>query len=72
MRAGNTKVCVPTRGENSWRTRTDDELPVVCRKPNILTIVNVWRLYLVGHVIRTSDDRTVKKVFLGKADGRIM
>ena len=71
MGAENTKICGPTKGQNSWRIRTDDELQVLCRKPNVLTIVNVRRLYLAGHVIRMSDDGSVKKVFLGKPDGRM-
>jgi hypothetical protein len=37
------------------------------RKPNIVT---TRRLELVGHLVRMSDDRTVKKVILGKPDGR--
>jgi hypothetical protein len=71
MGAENTKICGPTKGQNSWRIRADDELQVVCAKPTVLAIVNVRRLYLAGHVIRMSDDRTIRKVFLGKPDGRI-
>jgi hypothetical protein len=40
------------------------------RKPNIVTTIKVRRLEWAGHVVRLSDDRTVKKVFLGKPDGR--
>jgi hypothetical protein len=39
------------------------------RKPNIVT-TKVKRLEWAGHLVRMSDDRTVKKVFLGKPDGR--
>jgi hypothetical protein len=38
-------------------------------KPNIITI-KVRRREWAGHLVRISDDRTVKKVFLGKPDGR--
>lgn len=31
-----------------------------------MTTINVW----AGHLVRTSDDRTVKKVLLGKTDGK--
>jgi hypothetical protein len=31
---------------------------------------NVRRLEWAGHLVRMSDDRTVKKVYLGKPDGR--
>jgi hypothetical protein len=40
------------------------------RKPNIVTTMKTRRLYLAGHLVRMSDDRTVKKVMLGKPDGR--
>jgi hypothetical protein len=39
-------------------------------KRNIVTTVKVRRLEWVGHIVRMSDDRTVKKVFLEKPDGR--
>jgi hypothetical protein len=40
------------------------------RKPNIVTIIEVRRLECAGHLVRMSDDRTVKKGFMGKPDGR--
>jgi hypothetical protein len=40
------------------------------RKPNIVTTIKVRRLEKAGHLVRMADDRTVKKVFLGKPDGR--
>jgi hypothetical protein len=40
------------------------------RKPIIVTTITVRRLEWAGHLVRMSDDRTVKKVFLGKPDGR--
>jgi hypothetical protein len=39
-------------------------------KPNIVRTIKVRRLGWAGHLVRICDDRTVKKVFLGKADGR--
>jgi hypothetical protein len=45
-------------------------LQVAYRKPNIVTTIKVRTLEWAGHVVRMSDDRTVKKVFLGKPDGR--
>jgi hypothetical protein len=38
----------------------------VCRKPNIVTTIKVRRLEWAGHLVRMSDDRTVKKMFLGE------
>jgi hypothetical protein len=40
------------------------------RKPNIVTTIKARRLEWSGHLVRMSDGRTVKKVFLGKPDGR--
>jgi hypothetical protein len=52
------------------RTRTNDELQVMHRKPNIVTAIKVRRLEWAGHLVGMSDGRTVKEVFLGKQDGR--
>ena len=38
---------------------------------NVMTIKG-RRLELVGHVVRMSDGRTIKKVCLGKPEGRII
>jgi hypothetical protein len=38
------------------------------RKADTVTI-KVRRVEWTGHVVRMSDDGTIKKVFLGKADG---
>jgi hypothetical protein len=40
------------------------------RIPKIITTIIVRRLEWAGHLVRTSDDGTVKKVFLGKPEGR--
>jgi hypothetical protein len=40
------------------------------RKTNIVTTVNLRRLEWAGHPERMSDGGAVKKVFLGKPDGR--
>jgi hypothetical protein len=42
----------------------------MCRKPNIVTTMNVRILEWAGHVVNMYDDRTVKKVFVGKQGGR--
>ena len=38
------------------------------KKPTIVTQLKVRKLEWAGHVVRMSDNRTVKKVFLGKAE----
>jgi hypothetical protein len=42
---------------------------VVYRKPNTVTTMKARRPEGVGHLARMSDDKTVKKAFLGKAHG---
>jgi hypothetical protein len=54
------------KDKNGWIIRTHDELQVMHRKPNIVTTIKVRRLEWAGHVVRMSDDRTVKILFLGK------
>ena len=64
------KIYGPIKDQNGSRIRTNDELQVMYRIPNIVTTIKVRRLEWAGHLVRMSDDRTVKKVFLGKLDGR--
>ena len=45
-------------------------MQVVNRKPNIVTTIQVRRLEWAGQLVRMSNERTVKKVFRGKPDGR--
>jgi hypothetical protein len=54
------------KDQNGWRIRTNDELQVMYRKPNIVRTIKVRRLEWAGHLVRMSDDRTVKKVVQGK------
>ena len=42
---------------------------VKLQEPNIVTTIEIRRLQWVGHVVRMSDGRTVKTVFLGRPDG---
>jgi hypothetical protein len=54
------------KDQNVWRIQTDDELPVMYRKPNTVTTTKARRLGWVGHVVRMSDDRTVTKSTFGE------
>jgi hypothetical protein len=47
-----------------------NELQVVYRKPNTVTTTKLRRLEWAGHLVRMSDGRAVKEVFVGKPDGR--
>ena len=40
------------------------------RKPDTVTAIKVRRLEWAGPLVRMSDGRTVRTVFLGKPDGR--
>jgi hypothetical protein len=64
------KIYGPIKHQNGWRIRTNDELQFMYRKPNIGTAIEVRRLQWDGHLVRMSDGKTVKKVFLGKPHGR--
>jgi hypothetical protein len=65
------KIYGPITDQNGWRIRINDEFQVLCIKPNIVTTITVRRrLEWVGHLVRMSRDGTVKKVFLGRTDGR--
>jgi hypothetical protein len=57
------KIYGPIRDQNGSRIKTNDELQVMCRKPNIVTTIDVRRLEWAGHVVRMSDYRTAKKYF---------
>ena len=56
------------KGQKGWRILTNDVLQVMYRKPNIVTNKSK-KIRWAGHLVRMSDDRTVKKVLLGKPDG---
>ena len=62
------KTYGPVKDQNGWRIWTNDELQVMYKKQNTVTTINVWRLERAGHLVRMSDDRNVKNVFLGKPD----
>ena len=57
------------KDQNGWKNRINNELQVICRNPNAATTIKVRILERAGHG-RTSDDRTIQKVLLGKPDGR--
>jgi hypothetical protein len=42
----------------------------MCRTLNVVTTIKLRRLEWAGHLVRMSDVRTVKKVFLGKSGRR--
>ena len=55
-------MCGQMKGQNGWRIRTNDELQVMYREPNIIANKSKktrWADNLEG----ISDDRTVKKYY---------
>jgi hypothetical protein len=62
------KIYGSIKDQNGWRVHTNVELLAMYREPDIVTIK--VRLEWAGHLVRMSDDSTVKKVFLWKPDGR--
>jgi hypothetical protein len=60
------KICGPIKDQNGLRIRASDELQALYRKPNIVTTIKLRRQEWAGHLVRMSDNRTVKKVFFGE------
>jgi len=53
----------PTRENQLWRIKTNDELDKLIKHQNIINHIKALRLSWFGHVQRMSDSRTVKKIF---------
>jgi len=71
MKAGYIKKDIwPIKDQTGQRIQNNDELQVMYREPNIVTTIKVRRLERANHLVRMCDERTVKKVFLVKTDGR--
>jgi hypothetical protein len=57
------KVFGPTRENQLWRTKTNDELDKLIKYQNIINHIKALRLSWFGHVQRMPDSRTVQKIF---------
>jgi hypothetical protein len=64
------KIYSPIRDQFGRRIRNNYEPQALYIKPNIGPTIKARRLEWAGHLVRMSDDRTVKKVSVGKPDGR--
>ena len=53
----------PTKGNQIWRIKTNEELYKLIKHKNIVSHIKAQRLIWFGHVQRMSDIRTVKKIF---------
>ena len=53
-----------------WRMRTNAELYELHKEPDIVTVIKQGRIRWAGHVQRMTEERAVKKVFIGGPVGR--
>jgi len=57
------KIFGPTRENQLWRIKTNDELDKLIKHQNIINHIKALRLSWFGHLHRMADSRTVKKIF---------
>jgi len=73
------RIFWPTKENQIWRVKTNEELDKLIKHINIINHIKAQRLSWFGHVQRMPDTRTVKKKFNWKpltkedpsTDGRI-
>jgi hypothetical protein len=53
----------------TWRRRYNHELYKLFNEPDITGYIKVERLKWAGHLIHTSENRTIKKIFSMKPEG---
>lgn len=58
------------REEEGWRTRRNREVQELYGQPDLVVKIKQGRIRWAGHVQRMPETQTVKKVFIGKPDGR--
>jgi hypothetical protein len=57
------RIFGPTRENQLWRIKTNDELDKLIKHQNIINHIKALRLSSFGHVQRMPDSGTVKKIF---------
>jgi hypothetical protein len=57
------RIFGPTKENQIWRVKTNEELDKVIKHKNIINHIKAQKLSWFGHVQRMSDIRTVKKIF---------
>ena len=57
------RIFGPTKVNQIWRIKTNEELDKLIKHKNIVNYMKAQRLSWFGHVQRMSDTRTVKKIF---------
>jgi len=56
----------PTRENQIWRIKTNEEIDKLIKRKNIVNCIKARRLSWFGHVQKMPDTRTVKKIFKWK------
>jgi hypothetical protein len=59
----------PVEDIGTWRRRYNHELYKLFNEPDITGYIKAKRLEWAGHLIRTSENRTIKKIFNTKPKG---
>jgi capsule polysaccharide modification protein KpsS len=57
------RIFEPTKENQIWRVKTNEELVKLTKHKNIINHIKAQRLSWFGHVQRMPDTRTVKKIF---------
>ena len=57
------RIFGPTKENQIWRVKTNEELDKLIKHKNIINHIKAQRLSWFGHVHRMPDTRTVKKIF---------
>ena len=60
------RIFGPTKENQIWRIKTNEELDKLIKHKNIVNCIKAQRLSWFGHVQRMPDTRTVKKIFKWK------
>jgi hypothetical protein len=57
------RIFGPTKENQIWRIKTNEELDKLIIHKNIVNYIKAQRLSRFGHIQRMPDTRTVKKIF---------
>ena len=63
---GTRVVSVPTKENELWRTRQNDELEAIIKGENIVRFIKCQRIRWLGHIERMQDTAIPKKMLYGK------
>ena len=65
------KIYGPTKENGQSRIKTNEELRTKHKSQDIVTVIKIQRLEWLGHVSRTNETRSVKRICEGKLEGRM-